>query len=388
MPRLRLPGLNLPSFATPTLPPALQYNRLGAQGGGGLGCGEYRVAIYPRGAGRQLADVEWSTLGWGRKLDDTSTANVKVAGITGRTSECCGIIDSVEPEIHELGIIRSFADDTSARVWCGPVQQVSYDPDTDTATITASDLSWWLGKRQLRLDHIYTQVDLATIFADYVLDAMRLDDSSGLQVVTTLSGILGDRQVLADQHLLAGDQIGELARTGIDWTVVDRYMLAGGLVVPQTPSFTLVDEHFAKNPASVKDGSYAATSWGVIGGQDSLGNAVYGEAGGVDPAYGLIERVANEDTILDNSSATFAAAGRLQLTKGAPGIVTAGVLSPDAPINLLNLVAGTRCKVRLQRNCVAVDGDYRLAQIDVSANEAGAEEVKVSFQPVGVDTGA
>ena len=362
-----------------------------------LGCCEYRVAIYPRGGGKQLAEVEWSSLDWNRRLDDTSTATINVAGISGRSSECAGIIGSVEPWQHELGIIRSGLEERQPaqplppgegqRVWCGPVQKVSFDPEQNKATINASDISQWLVRRRLHDDHVYDQVDLAVIFADYVYDAMLPENSAGLTVETTLSGVLGTRTALAAQHLLAMDQLGELARTGIDWTVIDRFMLAGGIVLPSTPSFTLVDEHFATNPQSLKDGSNSATYWGVVGaGSSTDGDLIYGDVGGVDPNYGLIERVAREDAIADAGSAIFAAQGRLDLTRGAPGIITAGTLSPDAPVDLLSLLAGTRCTVKLQQNVVPVDGDYRLASIDVSVDEKQAEAVKVSFQPVGIDT--
>lgn len=382
MPPLRFPGgLSFPAFSVPPPPPALPYHRISGKTIGGLGCGDYNVAIFERGGGRQLAQVEWSSLSWNRILDDTSTAQVKVAGITGRGSECCGIVSSINPRLHEVGIIRS-----GVRVWCGPVTKVDFDPDTDTATINGADLSWWLTKRLIHYDHIYTQVDLAVMFADYVYDAMLPENGAGLTVATTLCGVLGDRQTLASDYQFAIDALGELARTGIDWTCIDRYMLAGGLVVPTTAAFTLVDEHFAKNPASSKDASVAATRWVVVGSTDAANEPVVGDAGGIDEDGVLIERVAHEDAILDPGSADFAAAGHLALTQGVPGLASQGYLSPDAPIELLSLVAGTRATLRLRQNCVSVDGDYRLSRIDTTVSDRADEQVLVSFQPVGVDT--
>lgn len=341
--------------------------------------------IYPRGGGTQLAEVEWSTISWGRQVDGISTAQVKVAGITGRGPDCCGIVSSIEPWQHELGIIRTTAGGDSFRVWCGPVQTVQFDPD-DSATISASDLAVWLTRRQIHDDHIYAGEDLAVIFADYVYDAMLPENSVGLIVATSLCGVTGDRVTLAASHVIAYDQIAEISRTGIDWTCIDRYMLAGGLVLGTDPIATLVDEHFITTPSSSKDGSNASTYQGIIGGGTATADqtpSVYGSAGGIDPDYGLLEVVANEDTILDAASADFAAGSKLALNYGAPSVITHGVLGPDAPLDLGPLLAGSPVTVRLQRNCVAVDGTYRLSQIDVTADERGAELVKVSFQPIG-----
>lgn len=337
--------------------------------------------VYPRGGGRQLAEVEWSSLDWHRKLDDISTAQIKVAGISGRSSECCGIVSSIDPWIHEIGLIRTVGSE-SFRVWAGPVQNVSFDQDT--ATIDCSDLAIWLTRRRLRDDHNYTQVDLAVIFADYVYDAMIPENSAGLHVATSLCGVKGDRQVYAAQHLVAYDQLSELARTGIDWTVIDRYMLAGGLVLVNDPIATLVDEHFAVNPASAKDGTNASTYWGVSGGGSTeLGDVVYGAAGGIDSDYGLIERLVREDSILDSGSAAAQAASRLSLTRGSPPVISKGTLAPGAPLDLGPLVAGSPVVVKLSQNCVPVNGTYRLSQIDVSVSENAAEKVDVSFQPLG-----
>ena len=260
------------------------------------------------------------------------------------------------------------------------------DADGDDVSIEARDLMRWLWKRRLRRDHDYTDTDLAAIFEAYAIDALALDNSMGLVVSSSPCGIVGSRRVLALQHMICGDQLEELAQTGVDWTVIDRTVLVGGAVTPSTLTLPplLTDESFVNPPRVTYDGEQQATDWLIRGAGVGDGpDAVYGEAGGVTSEYGLVDRVESNEEILDSGSAQRAAASRLALTGTEFAVVSEGVLTPNAPITISQLVPGQVVTIRLQSSCIPILRDYRLSSVGVSASGEQPEQVTIGLQPVG-----
>jgi hypothetical protein len=360
-----------------------------------LGCGTYEVYVQPRGGGQMSSVIPtesnrvlfpWSQLGWSRVLDDTSQATVEADGTCGSP------VGTVKPWKNEIALIRD-----GVQVWVGPVFTPTGNPNgqPDQLSINARDLTAWWDHRLIHEDHDYTDdpTDLAYILQAISDDAMAPDNSPGLFVTPSPCGILGTPQILAVQYQIAGQQIRTLSNSGVDWTCIARDVLCGGAVVPTapiTPTFT--DEHFINIPTVTPDGSVQANSWIVTGsGNGVAGATIVGAAGpDVDAALedGLLESVASDTTIQDNTTAQSAAQSRLLLTQ-APVTVTGGILAATAPFPMSVLVPGATCYLNLTKTTIPVQGQFRLGgiQVNYTAGENQIEQVIPSFQPVG-QTGA
>lgn len=351
-----------------------------------LGCGTYRVLVHTRATlASAVLELPWTALEYGRALDETSTAKVTVSGPTG---DCCDTFAGIGTWSHQLAIYRATGGGAHARVWSGPV--VSREADADGLTLEARDLSAWLDRRFIHDDHLHDGVDLTAIFADYFADAMAPDPVPAFTLEVTPSGAFpdGEREVLGSQHRIAGEELRELARTGVDWTVIDRVMIAGGEEVPTPPIATLLDSHFADVPKVADDGLERANRWVVAGaGGGAEGDEIVGEFATAYGATGLLEGLASEPAILDAATALEAARSRAERTAGEQAFIEGGRLTADAPVTFATLVPGARLRVALGATCIPVRRVLRLAGVKVSASVEG-ETVDVSLQPLGSTLGA
>lgn len=381
----------------PPPPPVPQTRR--------LGCGVYDVFIFDRGLRRIVGRTPFTTLNWNRVLDDTSDATVTVDGVsnTGALRSCCQLLGGLNPWQHEIGIYR-----TGRRVWSGPVLTVQFP--AEQVLIHALDLSGWLTIREIIHTRNDVGVDLAAIWVAYVSDAMSVENTAGLYAHPALdTGVTADRLYTEDMHSIASDAIAELARTGLDWTCIDRVM-SGGPTLAQPPAFpgatpipTLIDESFALAPTVTRDGSIMGNAW------RSLGMAVppsttplMGEYGPAYPAtvdhiaqdaapdyaaleaqFGRIDRVVNETKILDQASINQNAATRYDLTKRPVDVIDSGKLLPSAGITIDQLTPGSLQNLHLSRACVQIAAVYRLKSLSVTAASDGSEEVDGAWEPVG-----
>lgn len=326
--------------------------------------------------------MPWTTLEWGRVLDDTSEASVTVAGSFATGENRCKSLAGVYPWEHELAIYRD-----TYRVWSGPIVQVQ-NPGGGVVTLRAMDLSRWLDERFIHSDHDYPTPgsDVAVIFRDYVEDAMTPDNTPGLTVSVQPTGIDGVRTVKASEYQVAGAAIRELARTGIDWTMQDRVMFAGGQTVPQTTVLTLFDSHTStatvtRDGLSQQNRIIVAGSGIAVDGPSVIGEASDAVSEGVD---GLLEGYSSESEIGDVPSATAAAQTRLDLVSDTPTLLSSVDLDQTAPFSQTDLVAGILVDLRLTETDLGpVIDRYRIASIKVSADSSGAETVTLNFQPKG-----
>lgn len=339
-----------------------------------LGCGSYEVNVRTRGGGHLVGPLPWSSLSWGRKLDDTSDASVTaVIGL-----ECCELLQAVRPWRNEIQILRD-----GDEVWVGPLVVLRSDPEAPK--LSARDLTAWWDHRLIHQDHAYTQTDLATVFQAFAVDAMAPDNSPKLNVIAHPCGVLGDYNVLASQHKKAGQLLRDLAGIAIDFTAVARDVLVGGSAITTPPIGVLVPEFFTVPPTVTLDGTNQANDWIVSGqGGGSLGDVVFGEASDLDEIGddGLLEDVASITTIQDNAAATSAALSRVALQKEAT-LIERAQLVPKAPFTIAQLVPGATCRVWLE-GCVPVDDYYRLQEVAVTADASGGEAVQIVLQPLGL----
>lgn len=359
-----------------------------------LGCGYTQAYVFERGGVTQLGELTFTGVEWERVLDDTSNASLDIQGIAGAKGEaCCRLLNGVYPWEHELHIYRD-----KARVWLGAITQINFAKDS--AKVSARDLSVWLDKRLLHQSHSYANTDLSTIYQAFFDDAMAPDTSPNFTLSISPCGVTGDRTTWAGAHRNAGHDMGELSRTGIDWTVIKRTMLAGGLVVPTTASAQLWDEHFAEQPNILVDGLSQATRIVTRGGGGGLtGDIIEGEAPSpawpdIVPPYpalttaqtqfGLVERVVKEPNIGDVASANVNAQQRLNLLQNSPIVISGGRLNPTAPVDESTLIPGALFNIRLSNACVPVLGNYRVQKVNFKAG-GGDETVDITFQPQGTE---
>src|SRR4051812_24322497 len=102
-----------------------------------------------------LVQLPFSSLTWERISNQPSTATVELGGLTGDwDQEVCEIVNDIDVWAHEVGIYRN-----GHRVWCGPVTAI--DDTADGSTVTAHDVSAWLGERFIHFTHIWTDVEVS-----------------------------------------------------------------------------------------------------------------------------------------------------------------------------------------------------------------------------------
>lgn len=344
-----------------------------------LGRARYHAVIAERG-GRELDEVPFSSLRYGRALDDMTSASAAVpATTTGtRVARRIGSVDAFE---HELVIYRG-----EEVGWLGPLRQPTWTPSG--VGLEAMDVFEWFERRKLPVDRTFTQVDLAEIFASLIDDAMAPDPSPGIVVQPRPTGILGDRAVLASANRMAADALRELARNGVDFTVIGRTVRCGGEEVGAASLGPLLNQHFVfsdSTPQVVGAGEYLATEATVTGAtQPSRGASLSATAGGVDERLGLVQRVFNESAIADLDSLGHAALTRWEMLGRTPYFVT-GVLRDSAP-GLDALVPGAVADVDITVGAKRVERRMRLSKVNVTVtnSEAGmAETVRVELIPLG-----
>lgn len=348
-----------------------------------LGCGIYLALIHARAnLSRAVVRVPWQSVRWGRVLDDTSAATVQAG------DSCCPAIfkQGVRPWSHTLAIYRRVPGVKYTRVWSGPITSIE---DDDGLTFEARDLSAWFDRRRIHTDQVHFGADLSTIYQAIWDDAMEPDPVPNFTLQISDSGHLADREVLADQNRIAGDEMRELGRTGLDWTVLDRTHIVQGEEIANPPIATLIDRHFATPPAVSIDGFAQANDWVVSGsGGGAEGDEVVGTASSPFGAEGLLEAVASEPSILDVTSALDAADTRLAQSSMPQVFIREAVLLPDAPVAMANLIPGVQVRFALDGRCLPVRQTERLSSVQVEAGQDGTEKVTIGLQPLGTTAGA
>ncbi len=325
-----------------------------------LGCGAYDVVAQPRGGGGSiLGIVPWTAITWERVLDDTSSARVTLDLADPR---CCTLMRDLRPWRHELSVRRD-----GAEVWVGPLT-IATEP-SQQRDLPARDITAWWDHRRIYNDHTYREVDIATVFEEVSADAMAPDNSPGLVVAVTPTGIRTSVVYLSAQHLVAGATLRDLANIGVDWTAI------------ADPIGTLSDGHFLNPPQPTLDGSQQANAIVVRGaGGGAAGDTVFGYDADTESIAldGLLEDVVSVPTITDNPTA-------VALQK-VVALIGDAVLAPGAPITVDRLIPGAVATVILSETCIPVAGNYRLQKVSAAISSSdNIEQITLSFQPVGTE---
>ena len=336
----------------------------------GLGT-DLKVLLVSRGATREIAELNPVSGYFTRDLDATS--NLELNGVTtGLLGEsCCDGWEDVYPWNTEIIVYRDGRD-----AWSGPVTGVDFG--YGTVKVTASDLTAWWDRRILLTDLTYTTTDLADIFVELHDQAMASDPVDNFNVSPTATGVIGDPSYKLTDYKYVGDLIGELSKTGLDWTAFGRTILVGGEEVPANPYVTITDDFWTEPPMIVARGNDQATEV-IVKGKGVTGTAISSPE--YLNFYGRLTRVFDESQIVDQDSAMRAASTRLALLEDQLYIETpqSAALKPTAPITVAELIPGMRIRVDTKASCRRVVTDFRLKSVRVEFTG----QVSIGLQPLG-----
>lgn len=338
------------------------------------GCGSHSARILDRDGAvvaeaDVLVEVEWS-----RVLDDVSAARVVIQP----SGDCCERISQVRSWRHRLAIWRD-----GQPVWDGPILQVEWS--IGAVEIWARDILVWLDYRVPHQTRTFTGTDLTDIAQWLIADGYHPDDPGHDVQVVGMTGIRGDREYEQDRGQ-TGDHLRDLAETGLDYTAVgstivllpeDHLASVGSLQDVDLPDGLVVAE----------DGAALATRWIVHGrdeDQDDPADDVKGVAGGIHPYYGLLERVVEETSVLDNASARAAARSRLRASLPVPVFLDSEqvTISPQAAVDVAKLVPGWCVDVATTQTCRTVAQRLKITGVRVTENATG-ESVQLQLAPTG-----
>lgn len=345
---------------------------------GPLGCPDsYSVAFHDNtGATPAGSVLEASAVEWGRLLDDTSAAKVTVPIAD---TACCDVMQNVRTWCNDLSIYRD-----QGLVWQGPVTLLDHGRDDSTAS--AQDVTAWLFHTEVaqKIDTTTATgtgpLDLARIAERLIREGLFEFDPGILTYLNvTDSGILGEYIYEALQTYV-GDELKELARTGIDFTALGHMLIIAG-EIPFARLPQLQDEDFMGELRVIEDG-LSAISKAIV-----LGEGVTATSGGVGPC-GKLTRIAKEEAMKGMASAQAEADSLVMAGSPTPLVlqVPDGVqLSPEAPVGIMDLVPGVVIPVASTTTCRTVNTDLRLNALSVSYTRDAGEVVKVTLAPLGVE---
>jgi hypothetical protein len=336
-----------------------------------LGCGDdLRVLLVSKGAQVVIAELFPTSGEFTRVLDETSTLSMQ-AVVGGRLEEsCCDGWEDVRTWATEIMVYRDGRD-----VWAGPVTEAAFG--YGTVSVEADDLTAWWDRRTVPTLN-FVNTDLTQIFLAIHEAAIQPDDAMNMNVVTSPSGVTGDRSYNVNNYQYSSDAIDELAKTGLDYTAYSRTILVSGEQVDVNPFVTLLDEHWTE-PPRVRDRGNEQATVVVVKGQGVQGIAVAADE--YLNYYGYLVRVFDEPDIKDTASAELAAKTRLDLLKDPTFIETpvGAALKTTAPITLEQLIPGMRIRVDTQSTCRKIVGDFRLQRVTVNFDG----NVAIDLQPLG-----
>lgn len=336
---------------------------------------EYTIAVTPRDGFGNIGFLEASDLKWGRKMNDSSAAQVKV-DLAGGNADCCALASQLRTWGHQIRISRD-----KTLVWEGPIVHLDYG--RGELVLDARDVTGWLARRVVKsiLDFRDGE-DLSEIARQLIEHGFQRDDPNVLAYLQIeSSGIRGERYYGTGEPKYVLDELNELGRTGIDYTVIGRRIA----IFPELSSNTLPtlrQDDFMDELRVAEDGLAGATYAQV------RGAGVVGTFGGEHPFYGLLERATTEDNILDQTTANLRAEAIVEAGNPVPLYITTpgqSRLACTAPVAINDLVPGVLVPLVLDVGevCRPVSTLMRLISIDVQVS-AGEESVSVELALPGV----
>lgn len=368
-----------------------------------LGCAStYDAEIRFQNGAHLWTKVQGLTeLSWGRKRDDWSEGSITVTkSLAG--SDCCGKLGQTHTWGHELRIYRD-----GKTVWAGPIVKVR--EKRASITFDARDMLFWFDRRSLETRagpyHPWAGVDTGAFLRLIIQEAFTNPDPNGpnwdpgllAYAVLQNSGTTSTTERLWKHSMSVGEVVRDLIGAGMDMFTIGRaiYLISDKLAAGTAP-YRLRESDFLTELEVVENGLDAATQVFVVGGQpvDGTGNPntdpnvppVIGSAGGWDSFYGLVTQHSSSQNVVQQGVADGIAAARRAYAYPPPIdiIVPNGAkLSPEAPVDMGQLVPGRLFQVTLESYCRAIQQNFRLNELSVDWTSTTTETVAVSLASGG-----
>lgn len=339
-----------------------------------LGCGTWTVIIAQRGGNLIEGEVPFTSLSGEKVLDSAAESTVT---LNPSGTNCCELIDLIKPWKHELHIYR----DGISPPWIGPITNMSFTHEE--VTITARDLFTWFERRWINALHDYTYSDLSGIFADLARDALSADLSPNIRLVEYESGIVSGRAYDPIDFPRASDHLTDLAKDGVNFTMLGRDLVIFGNTFPFDDLGVLVNESF--NDITFEwPGEQYASDFVVMGTRSGsfppFGRASDFQENDLTHEFGLIQRDAQLDSIEDDGSAQIAAINRLNFFKRET-LYPSVSFNSNAQVEWKDLIPGTTADLRLDVGCKQVIGDYKMTDLKFEVDGDGQETLTPTFVP-------
>ncbi|MDQ0376490.1 hypothetical protein [Amycolatopsis thermophila] len=341
-----------------------------------LGCGKHKAIVVDRDTGHKVLEVAKPLrVEWTRVRNNTSHAEVRVP-----SGACCDELTNVRPWRHELVIYRTEGGPYEP-VWQGPI--VPIDAESDVATLYAEDGWAWLDVRYPRAD--MTVSDEVTAAALTLIKAgLNHPDGAGDETGILSAPLIYPTEVHTEREFHAyqssvGASLRQMTGSALNVTFLGKRLILWG---PQPLGKTdlLQDKDFLNGLKVTHDGN-AAVSRAIVLGKDGI----RAEYGGTDPYYGLIERVINDSTIADQTTALEVARRQVEMGMPPPLYISFGNearLSDTAPVTIRELVPGVVLPVWTEATCYQVYQDMvldRLTVVEETDEDGGGETVSVGL---------
>lgn len=360
---------------------------------------DHEVYIYERGGENRLGklnDIE--SVKWTRLVDDISACDISLS--TRACSAQADLINFIEPGRHEFRVYRG-----GEQVWEGPVTRQS-----DTAAgiaFSAKDVMHYTERLIMRAayNNAYPNIITATQRALNVLtgELTRKDTAElavGLPSVNMLPYVeihpmTGEAQTSASTlpyQFYVADHIRDLCiNGGINYTVIGRatHLWDTSFGLGQAPLVTEKDFLGVLNVTSY--GMELATYDGVSDGQGG-----FGDSGGVDDYYGLVERLTPAYGIANNApgaplptQAALVSQAVRDLVGRNPTPVQVRIpdnssLNPNGALSISDLVPGNHIPLRANIGVRVIEQMQKLKSVTVTEDSTGEKIGVVMYPASGV----
>jgi len=375
----------------------------------------HTIAIHDRGGKQRVASlVKLASIQWSRQRSEFTQATVTIsaANCESQVSE----LDAIEADRHELVVFRG-----SNRVWEGPIREVRWL--SNRVEIVADDIGAYIdnsicskawpgpeGGGQPYMTERAREIITYELTTSYQMDvgltvpqmvtATRWEQQTppanvlpylDVRASTGVGGLLTTAEVEPFQ-MMVGEHLRNLARGGLDFTVVGRSLVVWDSATPLGQVRPLTEADFVGEIAVVASGRDLAAIAHIVapaGGGEEDAPPVVGNAGAPDAYYGPWTRLLTRedegesehepDIRVLNTQARRMLAGRLPV----PVEIRADTglrLSSDLTID--DLVPGVILPVRAVLNTRPVAQDQVLDKVTVNETADG-ETITVELSPVG-----
>lgn len=337
-----------------------------------LGQGENHAYIYTRDGRTRLVDLgklcKVRELSYARGLSAVTEGEVTVP-LNAKTRP---MLDGLGTWGYSLVMFRD-----NDRVWEGPIRRLTHG--RGASTISAYDVLGWLERRRIRASRAgtFNAVSEAVLA---ITSALTPDDPN---ILAHLTSIAGGGSVLREVAINGGttlDDLGTLAGFGVQFTTVGRRIIVfpDSATTGRTAQLDL-DTFVAGELDVIEDGDLATTAATA---RDDQGSSI--TVGGTDSFYGLLDTITSVGSGASNSASLTVHATRTRnQTYPAPmtiNIPDGAALSPDAPVEFSQLVAGAVVPVVTYATAKRVKGTSILRGAQISQDKDG-EQVQVTLGP-------